>query len=185
MEIDNAGPIREQLAPNEHLLWSGQPRQGVTLRTSDIFMIPFSLLWGGFAVFWEWSVIQTDAPFFFKLWGVPFVLVGLYIVIGRFFWDAYQRANTHYAVSDQRVLIVTRGRGAKVKSLNLRGLSDISFSGAATGAGLIQFGTSPWGGASWLGNSGWPGMQTAPVFELAEEAKRVYELIRQAQQKAA
>jgi len=28
-------------------------------------------------------------------------------------------------------------------------------------------------------------MQTAPVFELAEEAKRVYELIRQAQQKAA
>jgi hypothetical protein len=109
--------------------------------------------------------------------------MGLYIVLGRFFADAYQRANTYYGVTNQRVLIITRGIGGKVKSLNLRGLSDISFSGSSNGRGVIQFGTTPWSVSNVFGNSGWPGLPSAPRFELADEAKRVYELIRQAQQK--
>jgi hypothetical protein len=52
---------------NEHLLRSGLPWQGVRLRAGNILMIPFSLLWGGFVVFWEWSVIRADAHFFLEL----------------------------------------------------------------------------------------------------------------------
>ena len=184
MEIDIAGPVREQLAGNEHLLWSGQPTQGIRLRSADAFIIPFSLMWGGFAFFWEWSVVRTDAPFFFKLWGIPFVLAGLHFMFGRFFWDSHVRRSTYYGVSDQRVLIVTRGLSAKVKSLNLRSLSDISFSGSSSGAGVIQFGANSWGGGGWLAGTSWPGVQAVPMFDLPEDAKRVYELIRQAQQKA-
>ncbi len=54
-------------------------------------MIPFSIMWAGFALFWEFMVLMTDAPFFFKLWGIPFVLVGLYMLIGRFVVDAMQK----------------------------------------------------------------------------------------------
>jgi hypothetical protein len=93
--------LQRELAPQEKLLWVGQPRQGLLLRSADLFLIPFSLLWGGFAVFWEASVVRTGAPFFFKLWGVPFVLVGIYIVFGRFFADARQRRRTFYGVTDQ------------------------------------------------------------------------------------
>ncbi len=71
----------------ERQLWSGWPRQGIVVRSSDALVMPFSCLWAGFAVFWELSVWRTSAPFPFLLFGVPFLLVGLYITIGRFFFE--------------------------------------------------------------------------------------------------
>src|SRR4051812_34410519 len=45
---DPAEVIRPRLARDEALLWSGKPGKGIRLAASDIFAIPFSLLWGGF-----------------------------------------------------------------------------------------------------------------------------------------
>ena len=50
--------ISRILDGNERLIWSGRPRGGIRFRRQDIFMIPFSLLWGGFAFFWEFSVLR-------------------------------------------------------------------------------------------------------------------------------
>lgn len=174
-----------QLAPDERLLWSGQPRQGLLLRTADAFLIPFSLLWGGFAIFWEASVIATDAPFFFKLWGIPFVLVGLYIIAGRFFVDAKQRSKTYYGVTNERVIIVSGLLSRKIKSLNLRTLTDVSLDEKSDGSGTITFGaTNPM--SRWSGGMSWPGwgQQFTPSFELIREAKKVYDIIRSAQRNA-
>ena len=104
-------------------------------------MIPFSLLWCGFAIFWESSVLNAEkAPTFFAFWGLPFVAMGIYMVIGRFFVEARQRASTFYAVTEERVLIVSGLLSRTVKSLNLRTLSDISLSEKGSGEGTITFG---------------------------------------------
>ena len=94
-------PLDSYLDPGEKLLWSGQPKQGMRLQAGDAFMIPFSLLWGGFAIFWEIAALgigfsphgraATTAKepnfiaYIFPLWGIPFVLMGLYMIFGRFF----------------------------------------------------------------------------------------------------
>src|SRR5213596_908013 len=117
---------RSQLARNERLLWSGQPRGGVRLRASDALFIPFSLMWGGFAFFWEASVLQQGAPGFMALWGIPFVLVGIYIILGRFFIDAAVRARTYYALTSQRVVILSGLWTRELKSLWLRTLPELS-----------------------------------------------------------
>lgn len=93
--------LNSELVRRERFLWKGRPRQGLLFRSTDIYAIPFSLLWGGFAVFWEYSVlVNARGPAnFFALWGIPFVFVGLYMVVGRFFADRYQRSRTYYGVT--------------------------------------------------------------------------------------
>jgi hypothetical protein len=103
--------LRQELDPGERLLWAGQPRQGLRLQTSDFVMIPASLMWGGFAIAWEVMAFAIGAPIFFKLWGIPFVLVGLYNMVGRFFFDARSRARTFYGLTDRSLLLITDGSG--------------------------------------------------------------------------
>jgi hypothetical protein len=176
--------IEREVNSGERLLWSGRPQQGIRLRPSDALMIPFSLLWCGFAVFWEVGVAATKAPFFFKLWGIPFVLVGLYMVFGRFFVEARMRRQTFYGVTSERIIIVTGLFSRQTKSLQLRSLSDISLSERTDGSGTVTFGPqylmAPRVPAGWPG----AGHYAAPSFDLIDRAKEVYDLIRRTQKSA-
>ena len=173
--------LQSQLAPNEHLLWFGQPRSGVVFRASDVFVIPFSLLWGGFAIFWEAGVLASGAPLFFMLWGVPFVFVGLYMIFGRFIIDAKQRSKTYYGVTSERIIIVSVLFGKKIKSLDLLTLSEISLDEKSDGSGTITFGPAPVG-YQWFGGTRFPGrgQQSVPAFEMIQNAKSVYDTVRSA-----
>jgi hypothetical protein len=174
--------LRAELGTGERLLWSGQPRRGVRLRPTDALLIPFSLMWGGFALFWELSVFRTGAPFFFRLWGLPFVLVGLYLIIGRFFADAWQRSRTYYGVTTERLLIVSGLFQRQVKSLPLRNLPEVTLSERSDRSGSIMFGAVPpmYG---WLAGSSWPGTgkQLPPSFDMIENARQVYTQVQTAQ----
>lgn len=175
--------IRSELGPGEQVLWSGQPRQGVLLRGSDVFAIPFSVLWTAFAVFWLYTAIQSNAPLPFVLFGVPFVAVGIYIVGGRFFVEARQRANTFYAVTSERIIIASGLVSRKVKSLNLKTISDLSLSQRSDGSGTITFGPQHPFAFMFGGMSSWPGASQylGPRFELVPEGRSVYEIIRKVQ----
>ena len=175
--------LSSQLGRSEKLLWSGRPRQGVFFRARDTFLIPFSLLWGGFAIFWEYGVVTSDAPFFFRLWGVPFVLVGLYLIIGRFFVEANLRSKTYYGLTNERVIIISGMLSRNVKSLQLRSLSDVSLSEGAGGIGTVTFGpTAP----AWTTGGAWPGASKtmSPAFDSIVGAREVFERITLAQKEA-
>jgi hypothetical protein len=173
--------IARELRRGEKLLWAGQPRGGIRLRGTDAFLIPFSILWTGFAVAWEATVLWSGAPLVFALFGIPFVLVGLYFVFGRFLVDAKQRAKTFYGLTEERAIIVSGLLTRKCKSLDLRTAADISLTERKDGSGTISFGpvhtVFAWFGAD--GSGGWPGMEAyaPPGFAMIDRARGVYDLI--------
>jgi len=183
MNVD-ATALKSELGPSERLLWAGQPKQGFVFRASELFLTPFALLWCGFAISWEWRVFQApNTPVFFVLGGIPFVVIGLYLVFGRFLVESAQRTKTFYGVTNERVLIVSGLFRRNVKSLNLCNLSGLSLSESSNGEGAISFGGGSPFSSVFGGFSGWPGMDAylGPRFDLVQNAKAVYETIRGAQ----
>ena len=45
--------LHQEVQPGASLLWSGKPTRGLCLDRSDLLTIPFSVMWGGFALFWN------------------------------------------------------------------------------------------------------------------------------------
>jgi hypothetical protein len=174
--------IASALDRGERVLWSGQPRQGLTLRGVDIFVIPFSLLWGGIPTVAGLASAQQGEPFG-ALVAVPFGLIGIYLLVGRFFVDAAQRRRTFYALTNERIVIVSGLWSQNVNSLSLRTLDQIDVSSRANGRGTISFGRSPYGS---FAVPGWPGMDKfrPAMFEMISGAVEVGRLIRDAQRAA-
>jgi hypothetical protein len=173
-EIENE--LRAVLGPGEKLVWSGRPGQGIVFQPSDVFFIPFSIIWFAFAIFWETTVVQTGAPFFFKLWGIPFILVGLYMTIGRFFTEARKRSRTYYGITNDRIIIKSGLFNQSVKSLNIKTLSDLSFTQRKNGSGTITLGPPVYRQWSFKGPDIF-GHNKGPQFEAIQNVKAVYDKI--------
>ncbi|MCW6510666.1 PH domain-containing protein [Lichenifustis flavocetrariae] len=169
------------LLRGEEVVWWGRPRQGLLLTPRDALLIPFSLLWGGFAIFWETMVLRTEAPGFMALWGLPFVLVGLFLIFGRFFLDSWLRARIYYAVTKQRILIARSGPWPSFKALHLDRLPEVTLNEERAGRGTIRFGSSTRGWNSWNGRAGageWiAALDSRPQFLSIADAKRVFGII--------
>jgi len=184
--------LSQNLDQGERLLWSGKPLDGVRLRSQDLFLIPFSLMWGGIAIFWEYTAVTHPAKgtgstgIFFALWGIPFVCIGLYLIFGRFFADAYHRSRTFYGVTNERIIILSGIFSRQVKSLQLGTLSDISLNQGSGDVGTITFGPFQNTMNIFMPSGSWPGAAryAPPSFDLIERPKEVYNIIRQAQKGA-
>jgi hypothetical protein len=181
MIAQSSSVIAAALSPGEQLLWSGRPRGGLRLQSSDVYMIPLSALWAGFAFFWEYMVVTGGAPLFFWVWGIPFVAAGLYILVGRFFYDAALRANTYYGLTDQRAIIVSTLFGNRQVTVPLKQMGGIDLSVTADRSGTITFGT-PLPAYATFARSG---RAAPPAFVMIEDVRDVYDKILAAQQAAA
>jgi hypothetical protein len=131
---------------------------------------------------WETIALGT-APFPAGLFGIPFVLVGLYMIAGRFAVDAMSRARMVYAVTDRRVVILSGLFSRNLRSLELLGLGETNSSEKADGSGTITFGAvNPF-----TALRGWPGTSranTSPTFDGIARVRDVLKIIRDAQRAA-
>jgi len=171
--------IESRLFAGEKLLWSGKPWQGLfLLRGSDLFLVPFSLLWGGMAIGITGTMWLSRAvpPFPFILVPILFPIIGVYMILGRFLVDAWLRGATTYAVTNQRVLIERTGPFRANKSLDIDRLPALEFNERGDGSGTIRFGAVS--GLSRNGMGVWsPATDPVPQFLRIEHVRNVYELI--------
>ncbi len=170
--------LDSRLFADEKLLWTGEPWQGLFLfQASDIFIIPFSLLWSGLAftsILTSWS---TNRPLDYNLFALPFLIMGFYITIGRFLLDALARRHITYAVTNKRVLIERKFLLRSIKSLDIKRLPALELIERSDGSGSIRFGpaNSIFRGNGFSGMS--PAFDPTPQFLRIEHVREVYTLI--------
>jgi hypothetical protein len=177
--------FQSYLFPGERILWTGQPKQGLALSGKDALLIPFSLLWGGFAIFWNigvWTFPDTgqSIDWFMRLWGLPFLVAGLYLIVGRFIHDAAIRKHLFYAVTEQRILVLRGLDSAKLKSVDIHRLPKLELSEHRDGTGTIEVdGDNSFFGSRTNGFGYWtPALSSATQFFRIDNPRKVYELIR-------
>jgi hypothetical protein len=194
--------IQSQLVSGESIVWMSKPNPSVIFHKQDLFLIPFSLLWGGFAIFWEGSVAgfwnhgsRSGAWIFGMIWGIPFVLIGQYLIWGRFIYDLWLKGRTYYALTNRRVLVLQKGWSQKIVAAYLDSLPALTKEGSGSGPGTLSFapdtsffsgfagGTSSsrrnnWGAWNSMGISG------TPIFRDIDNLDYVYRLLSDLREKA-
>jgi hypothetical protein len=168
---DDAHLFDAYLSEGESILWMGQPNPNWLLSPSDVILIPFSLMWGGFAIFWETGALGAAGPSFFALWGIPFVIVGQYFIWGRFVHKYLRRRQTYYAITERRALVLNKLFGSNLKAYFLHQFASLNRQGKSV---LFDFNNSSMNlKRNWQDWSG----ESQPGFYALADAEEVSQLI--------
>jgi hypothetical protein len=95
------------LLPNERLVWQGQPDPRKIFMPADGFLVPFYGFFLAMTIFVTIGALSTEAPPFMLALIAIFIVLGAYLLVGRFFVKALRKTRTTYAVTDQRAIIHT------------------------------------------------------------------------------
>jgi hypothetical protein len=128
--------FQDELLDGEEILWMGQPESWMLFSKHDLYLIPFSLFWCAIA----FSFLRVGV---FSLFALPHMLMGAYLLIGRFFYKFWRKTNTYYAVTNQRILIQSGLFGNKLETLAIANLPSVNRSGWLGGIGNVTFDLTP------------------------------------------
>ena len=181
------------LAGGETILWQGQPDARIAWGDLLSFQSLFGLFFAGFSLFWIAAAAAMtggtgrdgiEGVFaFFPLFGIPFLLVGLYLVVGRIFWDAYVRGRTWYTLTNQAAFIAREIRGKRsLKRYPFADMTSIDLRDDTPGsvyfAEEINVYRRSSGGRNGLPRRTRSSTHRIPIgFRRIEDARRVYRLI--------
>lgn len=147
------------------------------MRLSDLYLIPFGLGWFVFGVAFLWGAFKAgsaQALWFGLPFGLCFLVIGIFIVIGRYFFDAWVRARTIYGLTDRRLVIVSNNPSRTLNLPYLRDIGDVSLRKGRGGEGTIHLGTDT------VIRSGDSDYKLTYSLNLIPDAAQVYRLIEHA-----
>jgi hypothetical protein len=128
------------LQPGESIVWMGRPDPRIVFHHDDLYLFPFSLMWGGFTIFWERGVSQQNWSFG-MLWGIPFVLIGQFMIWGRFLYARWKKKRILYIVTNKRVITtVDSATSPRVISYPISEVKEVTEELRRDDAGTITFG---------------------------------------------
>jgi hypothetical protein len=96
------------------------------------------LLGDGVLGYWGAGPKGGVPSIFMSLWGIPFVVIGQYMIWGRFFYDGWLKRRTYYAVTNRRALVVQQGWKRKTSWIYISSIPSVEREGLVVGT--IRFG---------------------------------------------
>jgi hypothetical protein len=184
----NLNPLLNELAPGESVVWQGKPHKWLFITTGplhEVLFVPFSLAWGGFFACLEVFAIHAGSVGGALLFA-PFLLVGLYLIGGRFWMGKRCWENTYYLITNTRVLVRVGAVNPRVTSLDFAKICSVHLHAKRLGLGHINLNSGgchvfgsiyPWQpGASWAIINGL--VVTIPSFRYIRDPENVYETLR-------
>lgn len=140
--------ISPELSRDEKLIWTDKPVSIRQHAQTVIFTMLFGIPFFGFAVFWTWGASAplrdgvdtgiTGFEYFFPMFGIPFLLVGLGLLLSPL-WMALKARKTVYALTNHRLIIRQAFPKITIKSWSLDQLGALSRTGPAQGPGSLFF----------------------------------------------
>jgi hypothetical protein len=131
----NPGNFPFELEPGERVLWSGAPRRGLAFQSSDFLQVPISLIIL-YVLARQFRYLSLAGPVDVAI-ATVITLAVLYFAVGRFFFDAYRRGKSAYALTSERMLIRESVFSSFVKSFPLNTITDTYLSDLRNGFGNI------------------------------------------------
>ncbi|WP_265528665.1 hypothetical protein [Sphingomicrobium marinum] len=176
--------LQKELAIGERLRWHGRPREGA-IKWAAFGIWLFAIPWTAFALFWTfmaWSGVDSMGgdgadgllKYAFPLFGVPFILVGLAMLVGPIV-GLFASTDRIHGITDRRIITLTKGKGdfVRVKSLQARHIGPIERWEGKAGRGKITIETH-----STTDSDGDRRTETVNLIGI-DDVKRVGELVRE------
>lgn len=120
----------------EPIRWAGRPdakRVALAAASKALFGIPFA----AFAVFWVWTAAKQSKDSFFPLFGIPFVLIGLGMLLAPL-WKLVVAHRTVYVLTPKRLAIVEQRLAWTVKSVYPADVASIERTERTDGSGDLK-----------------------------------------------
>ncbi|HFC04770.1 MAG TPA: hypothetical protein ENJ55_03605 [Rhizobiales bacterium] len=115
---------------------------------------------------------NSGAPLFKLLFGGMFVVIGLYLVIGRFFWDSFKRRHTYYTLTDKRAFVATNTWKKSLRALPITTSSLVEYQPGKEATIILQRESR---------NTGEGVTTIEHGFEFINDGEKVYRLISEIQ----
>ncbi|MBN4064444.1 hypothetical protein JYU04_01760 [Dehalococcoides mccartyi] len=133
-----------ELMTGEKVIWAGKPTNPPLFINYDLFIIPFTFLWLSVPISILFSNSDESSTVALPIMIFPyiFMIMGLYLLVGRFIYKRWMQARTRYALTDRRAMSLEPSifGGESLRTADLKQTNQISKKTMKSGRGSIAFG---------------------------------------------